>query len=209
MQNSDIRKMFGVDDADIEEFKASLGYFQVGSAELSDLLLAQLSSSLKYRTLNTFAITDLISRLEEGKSEGRTKAEEPFKGEALKGLWKAHFFDSRFIARNLLNYWKLDSPKSGKFGQLLQRVMLEEQRQPSEGGWPGRLSHAFVIDAYKTKANKRALTGEWLVFGKHNNRNYYLCIAEHTNSCEEDAILANFIRLSCLSEYPFLFKPSP
>jgi hypothetical protein len=99
-----------------------------------------------------------------------------FKGDALRGLWKVHFFDARFMVRNILNEWSMFSSKSDKFEKLCARVAAEEEEAPSRVGWQGRLAHEFVMEGYRQRAAKQKVTGEWLNFGVHQQKNIYLSI---------------------------------
>ena len=48
------------------------------------------------------------------------------------------------------------------------------------------------------------LTGEWIVFAKHEGLNYYLSLAAHNNSTHEN--LRQQIEALCCREFPFLGK---
>lgn len=46
--------------------------------------------------------------------------------------------------------------------------------------------------------------GEWIIFARHNELNYYLCISNHSKSTLDDERLYDFLKLLCAHEYPFL-----
>lgn len=48
------------------------------------------------------------------------------------------------------------------------------------------------------------LTGEWIVFAKHEGQNYYLSLATHDKTTHED--LRRNIDAICCPEFPFLAK---
>lgn len=169
-------------------------------------MLAQLTSASKHRTINTFAVTDVIQRLE-GRSPFPSMTAKPrqFKGDALHGLWKVHFFDARFLVRNVLNEWSMFSAKSDKFEKLCARVAAEEEQAPSRVGWQGRLVHEFVMEGYRQRAAKQKLTGEWLIFSVQEQKNIYLALSTHSVSPEQDREIYDALFALCGDEFPDVF----
>lgn len=196
-----------ITEEDVALFKNSnVGLYRVDCTRLSNLLLAQLTSVSKHRTFNHFFVTDVIRNLERGGRRGNcTRGEEPFEYLPLKGLWKVHFFDARFLAQNLRNHWGLAYEDSPKFGELCSHVIQEEEQSPTVHGWPGRLAHEFIIGGCEQRAKKKQLTGEWLVFAKHENLNYYLCVTQHSSTKEGDEAIYALLKEYCENQYPFLF----
>jgi hypothetical protein len=177
-------------------------------------LLVQLTSAWKYRTINTFAITDVIQHLE-GLGPNRSNTAKPrqfkgdsFKGDSLHGLWKVHFFDPRFLTRNIYNEYSVLSPKSDKFEKLCMHVVAAEEENPSSSGWQGRLAHEFVVEGYNRRAAKQKLTGEWLIFGVHEQKNMYLALCAHSDGSEQDAEIYNALLNLCGDEFPDIFATS-
>ena len=174
---------------------------------ISDLLLSQLYICDSLRIHNIFYITDEIKYLERITRGTRTAKEKPFKGDLLKGLWKKHFYSDRFLPRNLANYL---SNKVGRkaFDSCFRETMAENQGDFIEEKILNKLADFASFGAYKYKVScagkeKDALTGEWLIYGKHNGLNYYLCIARHNVGDEKiRSEILNF----CTKEFPFLFR---
>ncbi len=182
------------------------GLCRVDCARLSHLLLAQLTSVSKHRTFNYFSVTDVIQNLEGvGRGGSCVRGEEPFKHPPLKGFWKAYFFDARFLMQNLMNHWGLAYENSPKFGELYSHVAQVEAQEPTVHGWQGRIAHEFTIGGYEQKAKNKNLTGEWLIFAKHENLNYYLCVTQHSSTKDGDEAIYALLKEYCESEYPFLF----
>ena len=195
-----------ISEDDIAFFRdENAGLCGVEKSRVSQFLLAQLTSAYKHRVLNSFAITDVIQKLEGAGRDGLKVREEPFKHAPLKGFWKAHFFDASFLMKNLINEWGLEFKESKKFEALCVRVIAEEEGHPSPRGWQGRLAHELAISGYESRAKDRKITGEWVIFGKHENKNYYLCVAKHSASKDGDEEIYGGIKYLCRSEYPFLF----
>lgn len=204
--SANVFKGFDVSEDEVAHFRNNhVGFCRVDMNRLSQFLLIQLTSISKHRTYNSFSITDVIQELE-GVGRGCKQRVEQFKYLPLKGLFKAHFFDAQFMARNLINHWGLEFENSPKFNSLFSRVIEEEKKNPSKFGWHGRLAHEMTIGGYKEKAKNNNRTGEWIIFAKHNNLNYHLCISRHTKPKQEDQELYDFLKLLCEHEYPFLLS---
>jgi hypothetical protein len=201
--STDLFKSLNVSEEEVTYFgNTHTGLCNVDMTRISQFLLIQLASISKHRTYNSFSITDVIQELE-GIGRGCKQRVDQFKHLPLKGFWKAHFFDARFIPRNLMNHWGLGIENSPKFNALCATIAAEEEKFPSKGGWQARLAYAMTIGAYEERASKHGLTGEWLIFSKHNDQNYYLCISRHTSK-EEDQHVYNSLQTICEREYPFL-----
>jgi hypothetical protein len=204
--SADVFQEFDVSENEVIHFKNNhVGFCGVDMNRLSQFLLIQLTSISKHRTYNSFSITDVIQELE-GVGRGCKQRVEQFKYLPLKGLFKAHFFDAKFMARNLMNHWGLEFKNSPKFNSLCSRVTEEEEKAPSKFGWEGRLAHEMTVGGYEERAKQNKRTGEWIIFAKHNNQNYYLCISRHSKSNPEDQKIYNFIKLLCELEFPFLLS---
>jgi len=208
--NLDPNTLIGLDisEEDIRSFtESNAGLYGVDTARLSKFLLAQLTSAWKHRTINTFAVTDLIQHLDGiGRNRSSTAKPREFKGDALRGLWKVHFFDPHFLTRNVFNEWGMFNSKSDKFEKLCARVAAEEEKAPSRSGWQGRLAHEFVISGYAQRAAKRKLTGEWLIFGVHEQKNVYLALCAHSDSQEQDTQIYDALVKLCGNEFPTIFS---
>ncbi|MBD9359053.1 hypothetical protein [Methylomonas fluvii] len=210
MNNSseDVYEGFDLSKDEVEHFKNNHpGLCNVDLSRVSQFLLIQLAAIQKHRIYNSFAITEVIQELE-GVGRGCQQRIESFKYLPLKGLWKAHFHHASFIVKNIYNHWGLGFENSPKFNSLFERVTFEEERSPSNLGWPGRLAHEMVIGAYKERTDRKGLaglTGEWIIFAKYRHQNYYLCISRHTSG-QEDHELFDFVKLLFEHEYPFLLE---
>ena len=171
----------------------------------SSLLYAQLASASKHRLISTFSVTDVIQHLEGAGRVRFVKEESQFKYLPLKGLWKAHYFDASFIRKNIDNEWgKLES-KNSKLRKLLNsEVKHASNLTPEE--FAAHISHKVVIEGYENRVRRKSITGEWLIYGKHKGKNYYLCIAQHSKTgTDGDSQIYNFLRTVCGEEFPFVF----
>lgn len=152
--------------------------------------------------------SDVIQSLEGVSRRANAPKARPFKGAALSGLWKVHFIDPKFILRNIHTEWGMFDENSHKFAELCARVAAAEEREPSAYGWQGRLAHEFVVGGYEKRAKKRKLTGEWLIFGVHKEKNVYLALCEHSSGPAEDKEICGALKRLCGPEFPELFGTS-
>jgi hypothetical protein len=63
-----------------------------------------------------------------------------------------------------------------------------------------QIAHDAVVGNWERLAESSSLTGEWLIFAKHQGRNYYLCLGTHGT----DEVLRKQIDAICVPEFPFL-----
>lgn len=112
----------------------------------------------------------------------------------IKGLWKSHHNGrSQFYAysKNIKQYWfknngvlKRDISKIiEKYQDNLSAIMTEMQYQ-----------------AMYEKHKNNKMTGEWIVFAKYNDINYYLCLAVHEESGVNDINTYNILK-PCFDEF--------
>lgn len=200
----DVFEGFNVTEDEVSHFRNNhIGFCQVDMSRISQFLLIQLTSISKHRIYDSFSITDVIQELE-GVGRGCKQRVGQFKHSPLKGIWKAHFFDPRFIVKNIISHWGLEYKSSPKLTSLIKRVIEEEEECPTEQGWQGRLAYEMTIATYEERSRKNCRTGEWIVFSKYNGKNYYLFISRHTSK-EEDVMVHEFLKKICELEFPFLF----
>lgn len=67
------------------------------------------------------------------------------------------------------------------------------------------LSHRVVVESYEKRAMEQKLTGEWIVFAKHEEKNYYLCLATH--DLGDQQIFEN-VRAGRWRQFPFVAEAS-
>jgi hypothetical protein len=166
------------------------------TGQYSSCLVTELARCLERRsTTGIFPILAEIGCLE-GAPHSRpasTKAAAPFTRPLLSGLWHKHYFQAAFIPKNILNHWK-----SEDFSDRAKAIM-QDQAIPDDTK-DGAQSHAFVLDAYRERGESREITGEWIVYARHQDVNYYLTLGTHE---EGDAAIRNRV-LACCYEFPHL-----
>lgn len=158
----------------------------------------QLDALTLQRVINPFAVLDEIRAIEgNGRRQSRTKAPTSFKGGLLHGLKHKHFFNARHIAKNLQNYWNQDTDKAKN---AINKIVT---RHSSDDLWTlsGEIASRYVHEAFEHKNLSRSLTGDWIIYKRHNGRNYYLCLAGHE---ETEESIYNRIAGSAEAEFPEL-----
>ncbi len=143
-----------------------------------------------------------LDHLEGQRTQSSTKKPTQFKNAPLHPLWHKHFATSQHMFSNIGIHWGIAFGGSGnkRFGGLINEVAQNDGDKI--GVWPGKLAHRFMTDAWVFRAGRRHLTGDWIIYGKSEGKNYYLDIATHK---EDDSVLFEKLRSSAESEFPFIF----
>ncbi len=134
----------------------------------------------------------------EGQAKSVTKGATRFKSGKLKGLWHSHFFDATHMYQNLE---KIASNEK-TLERIAKKIASESQ---SEEEFISKLAHRLSIVQYQNDFRSGQLTGDWIIFGKYKEENYYLSIVVHPKESEDtDEIFENIVK-QCKGEFPFLF----
>lgn len=169
---------------------------QVRSGAYSSILLADVALHLERGTENIHSILDEIGALEGApfSRPSRTKAEARFEHPPLKGLWHKHYqqVSVSSLAKNLRNHWG-----RGRSHKLIRERFFTGEEVTEE--MVGRFADDLVNGGYRERRAASKLTGEWIVFARHEGANYYLTLGAHG---DDDAIAAR-VR-ACASEFPHL-----
>ena len=144
--------------------------------------------------IEPFEIIEAIKELEADNLIHKIKPETQFKNPPLKGLWHKHYFSARFIAKNL----QLHHGKNG-----IQKIISEyfDKGKEITDHDLKEMANRFTFEAFTAREQDGRLTGEWIVFAKHKNENYYLALGEHSMG---DQQLYDMIYSKCLPQFKFL-----
>lgn len=153
-------------------------------------LVRQLSDHLKRRTLHVHTVLDEIAALE-GVRRAKPSITKPaslFQRPPLKDLWHKHFMQPAFLGKNLRLQLTVE-----RFQKLFREKPIET------------LVHHLVLDSYSERAGNAALTGEWIVFARQHNVNFYLTLGTHIEGDHEiwkrcQACASEFKELDILRE---------
>lgn len=146
------------------------------------------------RSASAFPIYNEIALLE-GAPHARitgTKRSAPLEG-LLAGLHRKHYSQPSFLMKNVINFCE-----SKNFDPLSRRVL--KNPEISEDGKINALIHKAIINGYEQRSLSRKLTGEWIVYKKFHQANYYLILATHT---EGDQSILDRVS-ACRDEFPEL-----
>jgi hypothetical protein len=148
------------------------GLVGIDRARLSRLFCEQLVYINHSRELSVFTVTDILQELEKLKPEGqRVKKPRQFKHLPLRGLMHIHFGPGFFIRPNLVN--ELRRPDNqGSIEKSIENAKNQDEVIKL-------LAHEMTIGSYKRRADRNGLTGEWIIYAKHEEWNYYLSLASH------------------------------
>ncbi|WP_342714091.1 hypothetical protein [Bradyrhizobium sp. B039] len=157
-------------------------------------------------TGDTIPVLRQIDALEGRKPRSTVKEPSPFKHPPLAPFWHAHYFTSRHTLRNIGERWNIArGPGNDDLGAALNAVAEQHGHDPDV--WPGALAHRVFIEGMNERTNANRLTGDWIIFAKHDGQNYYLDLARHEEAQGpiRSAALMQKLRASSAAEFPFLF----
>lgn len=148
-------------------------------------------------------VLDEIDVLENIRRVSRTKPEEKFRHAPLDLFYHKHFSSLRHILWNIGTPWGLRYRGNQRLTDLIREVASEFGQRPDV--WPHVLSYKVAVGGYAEQA-RQGLTGDWIIYGKYDGKNYYLDLATHWEGEESRAQnLAEKLRLGSEAEFPFCF----
>ena len=179
----------------------SVAFYGIDISRVSTVFLAQALAMQVNRVIDVFDLTQPIKVLEGLANSDGTGPAEIFRREPLKGLYKKHFTSPRFLVKNLLNF------AQSEFGAGHLQKVWNEAAEANETGaideaFTRYVAHHMTLDPVQLKSEAGRMTGEWVVFHKHDGNNYYLTLAAHD---EGDERIYERVLLAC----EFDHFPSP
>ena len=178
----------------------SVAFYGLDLTRLSTVLLAQAYSFEINRIFDTFDLAQPIKVLEGVCSSDATPPADQFRHAPLTGLYKKHFSSPRFLPTNLLNF--LRSKEGNRhFNKAWDEAARVSGSQYIDEMFTKHLSHHMVVDPIEIKSTSNEMTGEWVVFHKHEGANYYLTYAFHTET--NDAIHKRVVTACEFDDLPF------
>lgn len=126
--------------------------------------------------IHPMEIVDAIQNLEAGEPHNGVKPATEFTRQPLKGLWHKHYFTARFLPANI----SLALGKNGLRDTI--ETILDPVKYPVITPEAiEELAHAVVSAPVEKRDSDGKITGEWVIFAKHEGKNYYLSMAIHTS----------------------------
>jgi hypothetical protein len=186
--------------SELLSFAEIIGLESAVSGRYSVLLLLQLFGTTQSGKLNPSKVVSQIRVLEGIETASGLKKATRLKRPALQGLWHQHYLEDGLssVARNI-------EKGINKFGlPWLEQKVAEakasgEERFITEAD-VAQIAHDAVVNNWIRLKSRNALTGEWLIFAKHEGKNYYLSLGKHNS----DDLLRSQIDAICVQEFPFL-----
>lgn len=191
----------GVPEVDLREFARLIGLEQIAPGRYSSLLIANLLGGALSGWQNPANIVKEIELLELGEL-GQFKKPIQNRYPPLKGLWHKHYMQDG-LASFAMNMQKgLKVYGMPFFEQKVQEAKeARELRYLTPEDVPA-LVNDIVSGNRQRLADQQALSGEWIIFAKHEGLNYYLTIARHDIATHER--VREQIDQVCCVEFPFL-----
>lgn len=186
---------------DLARFDEICGVSRATKGRHSVFLTLQLKWGLEHGLVNPAKVLMEIESLEGG-GPSRTKPAVQNKHPPLKGLWHKHYMAEGMssLATNLRNeLLRTGLPSLERF--------VRDAREAGEQRYFGTEHVGLIVqDAVNNNWTRRTsesrLTGEWLLFAKHEGFNYYLCLGSHNRETHQGLRAA--IEAICCEEFPFL-----
>ena len=187
---------FEVNPEILDRFEKFIGIDHIIPKRYSRAFLIDLYCHEKIYGICPEEVLEAIKEEETGKKTLGIKQSTPFRKLPLKGLWHKHYYSPRFIGHNLAN-----ELANGKVKDIVHGFFEPHLGKPAKKEMFEKLSQRIVKGSLDERKAKSKMTGEWIVFAKHQNQNYYLCMATHNNG---DVEIRNKIDLICCKEFEFL-----
>jgi hypothetical protein len=144
-----------------------------------------------------------INVLEGLASNSSTKESAQFRRPPLHPFWHKHFSTARHLMRNMGERWGLGNSGNRDLSAMIGAVAVECGDQPDL--WPKRLVHQLVLGGLDDRAAVRRMTGDWIIFAKHEGQNFYLGLGTHDEARREPDALYQRLHQGSEWEFPFLF----
>jgi hypothetical protein len=139
-------------------------------------------------------------RVLEGLNGSIAKPAEEFDRPPLRGFWRKHY-----VLGGLGSFAVNVKLGMGKNNRELRRIVRKSWK-------PGtvlsvetvRNMSSEIVGLYKDRAMMGELTGEWIIFARDDEQNYYLTLATHAElKADGGAAIVERIK-GCIGEFPFL-----
>ncbi len=153
------------------------------------------------RVINVHQMMDEIRWCEGLGRATQTKEASVFRKEPLKGLWKTHFTDASFIVKNIGIHMGLENEGNKKLDKLISEAFAQNTTGIVDDQFISSIATGMSFGVLAERAKGKKLTGEWIVFQKYKEKNYYLTLAAHDEG--DDSIYKRVCDCYEL-DYPYL-----
>ncbi len=158
------------------------------------MLLAQLIQIESGRHFSVFSVTDELQTMEGRRAGKGTRSAEPFLGKVLKGLQKKHFTDARFLLENMGAHFGMRKGGNSRLDSAIAQAFEQNTSGFVDDQFCNTMAHLSTVAAIEERMRAHRLTGEWIVFHRHQGENFYLTLASHQEPDEE---VLKRVQLAC------------
>jgi hypothetical protein len=191
--------------AELRAFAAEIGLEQAASGRYSIIFLLHLFGGWALRLLNPDSVIREINALEGIRGPSQTKSPAPLKHPPLAPLWHKNYAASglRSMAINLRN--ELEKRGLPLFEKhVRETTKVGEARDMTEEDI-GLITHEAVIGCWQRRFAAAEVTGDWIIYARHEEKNYYLGLSTHEGARDGGhEKLRGQIDDICCAEFPFL-----
>lgn len=190
-------------ESELVSFIDMTGLDRIVPSRYSFVLVLHLFGGWKSGFQGPEKIIHEIQALEAGVSTS-LKAPIQNKHPPLKGLWHKHYLQDGLpsLARNVqlalkrygMPYFEQKIREAAEAGE--ERYMTADDLMA--------VANDVVHGNLGRRREDEAMTGEWLLFAKHEGQNYYLAVTTHDSSAHPQ--IRQQIDTICCHEFPFLTK---
>ncbi|MBS7540386.1 hypothetical protein [Ancylobacter lacus] len=181
---------------EIDNFRSIYGRGRPYLNRMSTLIWVDIFAMNATYGIDPFKILMEIDGLEGLASGSRTKKPSQFKFPPLKGLWHKHFFDSRFIAKNITS-----ALGEKRLKDIVDIWIKENKDKTITQEIVAKLAHEVTHGVFDRRSAEGRLTGEWIIYAENEGRNFYLTCKPHSS---DDRIIFEEISYHCAQDFPDL-----
>lgn len=202
---SEGRSTTSVGRRDLEAWaNQSIGFVGLDLSRIGSVVLAQLMQIEHHRIFSVFSVTDEIQAMEGRRVARGTRPEEPFRGAILKGLQKKHFADARFLAENMAAHFAFKKGGNARLEAVVAQAFEENTSGYVDEQFCRTMAHLSTVAVMEERSRAGRLTGEWIIFHRHQGQNFYLTLASHQETDEE---ILKRVQLACsFDRLPFSYS---
>lgn len=150
-----------------------------------------------------YCVIDEIKHLEDSKvAKSFTKREAKLKG-VLSNLWHKHYFvpDLNCIINNIHTELNREDFIRERSKRVFKKIQSDSHIYRSQK--ISKIVYAFTEELFFNRQRNFKVTGEWIIYIKFENKNYYLSLETH-NKKMGDEMLLGYLNDSINLEFPFL-----
>jgi hypothetical protein len=174
---------------------------QIAPGRISLLFLLSFFGAYKASRINPFQVAREIEALEKGETTG-LKPPIQNRHPPLKGLWHKHYMQPGMASLAINIQHGLKQFGIPYFAQKVREAQEAGEKRYSTIDEIAPMVNDAVQGNWQRLREAERLTGEWIVFGKHEGLNYYLTLATHDKATHEHE--RQLIENICYREFPFL-----